>query len=1044
MGWANGQNFVWCFDEEGSRGTNPPPVWTNCYPCEEGNYNGSSKGTYPTPAVADGEVYTDDNNSLLNCYSAATGALLWSNTNFYGRAATPVWGASPLIEGDLEVVNPGGHNGAAAISRTTHNVVWPAGAGPGGGYASPQAATIEGKRIIIGYGDNITGLDPATGNILWYYPYFSNVNGINLTTPIMLGSTKLFISEGYSDGLCVEIDLAGASGLVTNVVWPRNGNIETWGNTGVAYSNYMYGVDQRGELRCLDLSNGSLKWKQSGFSCDGSVLSAGDQLIALTGGPKSDVVIAQASPDGYNELHRLTNGVTYSGIAVTYLVPTLCNGKLYVRSPDGTLVCYQVGYPPGRTGIVQFATSACSVPENGGSVTFNVCVTNGSSGPVTVDFATAGGTAVAGVNYVATNGTLTYVYGETSKTFTVSVVDDGVWQTNNYTVNLGLSNITGSAVFGSPTNAVLTILDVDGPGSFQFSSSGYAVSQDAGTMNIQVIRMNGKTGMATVDYATSDGTAAADQNYTATSGTLSFASGETSKTFSVTVLNQPVGGSGKTVNLTLSSPTAGATVGSPGTAVLKIVPPGPFSVWPHKMNIQFPGYTSAQTLTNFPVLLVFSNNMGGGFSYNQALPAGADLRFSDSTNAVALNFEIEKWVTNGASYVWVQVPVLSNNCGVWAFWGKSDATPAPCTTNGATWNSDFRGVWHLGEVNGAASHFDSTANGNNATTNGTTSMGIAGVVDGAAAYTGSDIGRITNMNNSLTVTGKVLTVGIWVQPTAALNQVAKVGFLGKLQESGGNGSDYGLFYDWTTVHFAGGGTDFGAGYDIPINTWTYLVGVCDGSYLRLYVNGVQYTSTACSGNTPNNYSVLIGGGYWGGKLNGKLDEGRIMAAAASSNWIWTSYMNMASNSTFCSYTNNASASGNAAMGTPISWLNDHGLSGDYNAQELADPDGDGVPTWQEYIMGTDPTSSSSALKAMIQHPHSGGIVISFQSLSASGTDYTGKQRFYTLESATNLISPNWQAVLNYSNLLGNDALDIYTNANLVMNSVFYRVRTHLQ
>ena len=84
-------------------------------------------------------------------------------------------------------------------------------------------------------------------------------------------------------------------------------------------------------------------------------------------------------------------------------------------------------------------------------------------------------------------------------------------------------------------------------------------------------------------------------------------------------------------------------------------------------------------------------------------PVGGDLRFSDGTKSNALNFEIEKWVTNGASYVWVQVPVLSNNCSIWAFWGNSDATLPACATNGATWNLDFRGVWHLGEASGAQS-----------------------------------------------------------------------------------------------------------------------------------------------------------------------------------------------------------------------------------------------------------------------------------------------------------------------------------------------------
>jgi outer membrane protein assembly factor BamB len=132
---------------------------------------------------------------------------------------------------------------------------------------------------------------------------------------------------------------------VTNLVWPQSGSLECEANTPVIYGNCAYSTDYREDLRCVDVSNGALKWNKSGFHWDGAVLSAGDQLIILTGGLTPDVVIAQASSDGYQELYRLTNAVPYSGNvhACTVSYPTLCNGKLYVHYPDGTLVCYQVG-----------------------------------------------------------------------------------------------------------------------------------------------------------------------------------------------------------------------------------------------------------------------------------------------------------------------------------------------------------------------------------------------------------------------------------------------------------------------------------------------------------------------------------------------------------------------------------------------------------------------------------------------------------------------------------------------------------------------------
>jgi hypothetical protein len=109
--------------------------------------------------------------------------------------------------------------------------------------------------------------------------------------------------------------------------------------------------------------------------------------------------------------------------------------------------------------------------------------------------------------------------------------------------------------------------------------------ENSNFMTITVNRAGGSTGAAQVNYATtSGGTAIAGQDYTATSGTLSWANGDaTSKTFNITLLNNPLAGTNKTVFLTLSNATGGAYVGSPSSAVLTITnvtpPPPAYTVW---------------------------------------------------------------------------------------------------------------------------------------------------------------------------------------------------------------------------------------------------------------------------------------------------------------------------------------------------------------------------------------------------------------------------------------------------------------------------------
>jgi hypothetical protein len=114
--------------------------------------------------------------------------------------------------------------------------------------------------------------------------------------------------------------------------------------------------------------------------------------------------------------------------------------------------------------------------------------------------------------------------------------------------------------------------------SVQFSAPTYSVAQTAGSATITVTRTGDTSAAATVQYATSDGTALAGQDYTVTNGVLTFNPTEASKTFAIPVLNNPASRGDRTVNLTLSLPS-GTTLGTQSTAVLTITKPvsGPAS-----------------------------------------------------------------------------------------------------------------------------------------------------------------------------------------------------------------------------------------------------------------------------------------------------------------------------------------------------------------------------------------------------------------------------------------------------------------------------------
>jgi hypothetical protein len=107
--------------------------------------------------------------------------------------------------------------------------------------------------------------------------------------------------------------------------------------------------------------------------------------------------------------------------------------------------------------------------------------------------------------------------------------------------------------------------------TMQFGSGGYSVMEGCGGVEVTVTRSGNSTVSATIDYATSDGTAQQRTDYTIGYGTLSFAAGETSKSFTVLANEDHYVEGPETLTVTLSNPSAGATIGSQSTASVTIM-----------------------------------------------------------------------------------------------------------------------------------------------------------------------------------------------------------------------------------------------------------------------------------------------------------------------------------------------------------------------------------------------------------------------------------------------------------------------------------------
>lgn len=215
-----------------------------------------------------------------------------------------------------------------------------------------------------------------------------------------------------------------------------------------------------------------------------------------------------------------------------------------------------VGITVLDAGTLQLSAATYSVAEEvaAGFAAVTVTRTGGSAGTVTINYATSNGTATAGADYTAASGTLTFLNGETSKTFNVPILDD-VLDEADETVNLTLSGPTGSADLGATNTAVLTIVDNDAPPTISINDVTITEG-NTGTANaVFTVTLSAASGKSvTVNYATAAGTAVAPADFTAASGTLTFGPGVTTQTVSVPVVGETLLEANETFDVNLSLP----------------------------------------------------------------------------------------------------------------------------------------------------------------------------------------------------------------------------------------------------------------------------------------------------------------------------------------------------------------------------------------------------------------------------------------------------------------------------------------------------------
>ncbi|NOK59939.1 MAG: hypothetical protein GFH27_549291n131 [Chloroflexi bacterium AL-W] len=244
-------------------------------------------------------------------------------------------------------------------------------------------------------------------------------------------------------------------------------------------------------------------------------------------------------------------------------------------TPDGLVSQSSAAYTATFTPVVvEFATSSFRVQEGDDVATITVTLSAALSEPMSVTYAAqAGSTASEEEDFVAVSDSLTFAPGETTQTLEVPIVDDALSESNEI-VSLTLRDADVVAI-GTRLFATLTIVDndevatIDNP-ILNFATLDPLISEEAGEVTIAVVLSAPANQTVTVDYATIDDTAIGTDDYVAVAGTLTFAPGETTQSFSFPIVDDGASEGGETIVLRLANPT-NAVLSENTAVVLTIV-----------------------------------------------------------------------------------------------------------------------------------------------------------------------------------------------------------------------------------------------------------------------------------------------------------------------------------------------------------------------------------------------------------------------------------------------------------------------------------------
>ncbi|MGB7923587.1 MAG: Calx-beta domain-containing protein [Pyrinomonadaceae bacterium] len=529
-----------------------------------------------------------------------------------------------------------------------------------------------------------------------------------------------------------------------------------------------------------------------------------------------------------------------------------------------------------QPGTLQFDSATYSAGEGDGTVTLNVTRTGGSDGAVSVQYATADGSATSGAgnDYTGQSGTLNWANGDTaSKPITITLLEDATFEgSESFTVTLNTP--TGGATLGTPSTATVTINDNDAAPTFSINDVTHMEGNSGTTAYVFTITKTGSTTQnATVSYETVDGSATSPSDFTAIPATpLVFMPADMSMQVTVFVNGDTdVEPDPETFTVHLSSPLNASITDADGTG-----------------TIENDDVANADpTISDIPNQTVSQDNsVTAPFTVGDAETPAASLTLTGTSSDQTLVPDANiTFGGTGANRTVTVTPAPGQT-------GTATITVTVHDAANATASDSFLLTVNPVTCYAAPSDMVSwyTAEGNTNDIQGTNNGTLAG------AYASGKVGQafsLDGIDDKVTVPDSAsldmtsaLTIDAWVYVAADADTSGQYGIVNKYKSIGGpnDGSrSYELFVDNKKLSFRSSNCDVLSTGELTFGQWNHVAATfANPGQCQLYINGQADNSQTATGSIQPNAEPLSIGAREGGDnffFKGQIDEVELFSRA---------------------------------------------------------------------------------------------------------------------------------------------------------------------